>query len=802
MRRLFHFLWFKHRRKALAVLGVMLLAYWFCLPRPLFPSPTCMVLEDSEANLLGARIAADGQWRFPHNDSIPEKFATAIIEFEDRRFYQHPGIDPVGIGRAIQQNFANRRIVSGGSTISMQVMRLARPGKPRSLFQKIQEAIMATRLELRYSKDQILAFYTSNAPFGGNVVGLDAASWRYFGKKPNLLSWSEAATLAVLPNSPALIHPGRNRDALFAKRNRLLDRLLASGKIDALTCELAKEEPLPDKPLPLPRLAPHLLDRAYQAYFRGQRGKRTKLRTTINRNRQIQLNQILQNHHRRLRENEVYNLAAIVVEIETGNIIAYAGNVPAGEEHGEQVDVIKAQRSTGSILKPMLYAMMLNEGTILPHSLISDIPTRMSGYQPKNFYETFDGVVPASKAISRSLNVPLVRMLSDYGLEKFHFGLQKLGLKGINRPAQFYGLPLVLGGAEASLEDITNAYVGMSRTLNHFYDFNGRYDHRDFRALNYDYHKSWAPLEEPQLLEEAPLLSAGAIWHTFKAMQEVERPNSEGDWQQFQSSSRVAWKTGTSFGFRDAWAVGITPKYAVGVWVGNADGEGRPGLIGVVAAAPVLFSIFDQLDSPDWFEQPFDEMVRIPVCRKSGDRAQEHCETDSLWVVKSGLNAAPCTFHRLIHTDSSGNWQVHSDCVAPHQMRHLSHFVLPPVEAHYYQSRNPNYQALPPFRPDCQQSLASNKTVSPMQMIYPNHRTRIFVPKDLNGKLSKTVFKVAHRQSDATIFWHLDQEYLGSTRQFHHFELQPDAGEHELTLVDMDGNRLSQRFAIIAKEGE
>ena len=259
--------------------------------------------------------------------------------------------------------------------------------------------------------------------------------------------------------------------------------------------------------------------------------------------------------------------------------------------------------------------MMLNEGTILPNSLIPDIPTRMNGYNPKNFHETYDGVVPAKKALIRSLNVPMVHMLSNYGLEKFHFGLQKLGFSTITRPANHYGLTLILGGAEAKLWDITNAYVGMARTLNHFRENDGEYQIDDFRPLNYNLEIKNSKASE-KLLKEAPVLSAAAIWQTFNAMQDLERPDAEGNWQQFQSSNRIAWKTGTSYGFRDAWAVGVTPKYAVGVWVGNADGEGRPGLIGVIAAAPVLFDIFNELDSPDWFEQPIDEMVKVPICKK------------------------------------------------------------------------------------------------------------------------------------------------------------------------------------------
>lgn len=778
-------------------MAVLFVVYWFSLPHPLFKDPTCMVLEDRKGNLLGARIAADGQWRFPYSDQIPEKFAAAIIEFEDRRFYSHFGIDPKGMARAMQQNIKNGRIVSGGSTLSMQVMRMATKAQSRSIVQKLSETIMATRLELTYSKSEILALYASNAPFGGNVVGLDAASWRYFAKSPKLLSWSEAATLAVLPNSPGLIHPGRNRKALAAKRNRLLDRLLDKGAIDSLSHELAKEEPLPEKPHPLPRLAPHLLDRAYVEHIKGKKGKITRLKTTINGAVQRQTTHILERHNQLLKNNGIHNLAALVVEVETGEVVAYIGNVlGTGAAHGEQVDIIKAPRSTGSILKPILYALMLQEGTILPNSLIPDIPTSLSGYRPENFYENYDGVVTARRALIRSLNVPIIRMLQKYGLEKFHFQLNELGFSTIDKAPEHYGLPLVLGGAEATLWDITNTYTSMARTLNHFGSYSGQYDKNDFRAASYIFDNE-KESTGPNLQDEVPFISAAATWLTFDAIRDLERPNSEGEWQRFQSGRPIAWKTGTSFGFRDAWAVGVNSRYAVGVWAGNADGEGRPGLVGVRAAAPVLFDIFNTLPAGDWFLAPFDEMMEMPVCRKSGYRALDICEQDTVWMPVTGLNVPACPYHRTIHLETSRQFQVNSTCVNPTDMIHQPWFVLPPVEEHYYKSKNPNYQPLPPFRADC--AMAMDESERAMQLIYPKKATKIYVPIDLNGQLSKTVFKAAHRKPETLVYWHLDNEYIGETQHFHDLELRPTVGVHVLTLVDELGARLVREFEVLGK---
>ncbi len=786
----------KHRIKLGIAFGILFLAYWFCLPSPLFHDPTCMVLEARDGSLLGARISADGQWRFPHMDTVPSKFQKSIVEFEDRRFFSHPGFDPMAFGRAMRQNIKNRSVVSGGSTLSMQVIRLARKGKSRTIFEKIIEVILSTRLEIKFSKQEIMAFYASNAPFGGNVVGLDAAAWRYFGKKPDNLSWGESATLAVLPNSPGLIHPGRNRNALFEKRNRLLARLREEGIIDQTTYELAIEEILPDKPHALPQLAPHLLHRAFSENFKAGGNLFTKLKTTIDPALQLRLNELALRKSINLKGNEINNLAIIVLEVESGNVLAYIGNAPnTGPENGEDVDIIKAPRSTGSILKPFLYSMMLNEGKMLPQSLITDIPTQISGYKPENYLETYDGVVAADKALSRSLNVPFIKMLQEYSVEKFHFNLKKLGLTTLTKPAKHYGLTLVLGGAEASLWDLTSAYSGMARTLQNFVKTSGKYRPNEFHKSNYLLPSKSE--ESGKLTNQTPLLSADAVWFSFEAMEEVQRPTTQGEWERFESSHRIAWKTGTSFGFRDAWAIGISPKYVVGVWAGNADGEGRPGLVGVYAAAPILFDVFNMLPASRWFDPPFDAMKKIAVCKQSGYPALDYCEKDTVYANEIGINAPPCPYHQIVHLDKSKQWQVNASCETPSSMQNLPWFILPPVEEYYFKMKNPSYVSLPPYRSDCE--LEDAKSTGLMQMIYPRKGAKIFVPTDLDGKLSRTVFKMAHRSPESLVYWHLDNDYIGQTKTFHELELNPTAGKHKLTLVDQVGNRLELEFEVISK---
>lgn len=807
LKKYYNLLFKQHKRKTWFALLFLLIIYWQILPNPLFNDPTSYVLEDKNGNLLGARITTDGQWRFPETDHVPDKFAKAIVAFEDKRFWYHFGIDPIGIGRAIKQNIREKSIVSGGSTITMQVIRLARKGKSRNLWEKLIEAILATRLEVGYKKSSILKLYASYAPFGGNVVGIDAASWRYYGKSAKLLSWSEAATLAVLPNAPALIHPGRNRDILEAKRNRLLDKLLERGDIDSTTCQLAKTEPIPDQPLPLPQLAPHLLDRAFANYRFGN-GQKTRLQTTINKNLQQRVNQIALRYHQSLSGNGIHNIAALVIDTKTGETLAYLGNIEgenANESHGQDVDIITAPRSTGSILKPFLYALMLDEGLITPTALVSDIPTQLHNYRPENYKQTYDGAVPAKMAISRSLNVPLIRLLQQYGLEKFHFNLQNLGMTTIKKNARHYGLPLILGGAEGNLWELTSIYASMGRTLNNAYAENGLYNPEDFRNAHYltttiseQAKAKTDKIPSKKWVETPPKLSAAAIYGAFEAMLEVERPAEDGSWEIFQSKKRIAWKTGTSFGFRDAWAIGVTPQYTVGIWVGNADGEGRPDLVGVKAAAPILFDIFDNLKTPTWFDPPFDEMVEMPICAESGFRPKTICEhIDTILVPETCERSAVCPYHKTVHFDTQNN-RVHGNCVTPSQMIHKSWFILPPVEEFYYKTNNPNYRVLPAYRQDCQATIVNDHT---MRMIYPNQNNmKIFVPIELDGTLGKTIFAVAHRKPNTTIYWHLDNEYLGSTETFHELELRPDVGKHRLTLVDESGTSIEVDFEILGRQ--
>ena len=756
------------KKVILCILAFLVTGYIFCLPRHLFHVPYSTVVTDRNEELLGARIASDGQWRFPPLNTTPEKIKECLITFEDKHFYHHWGVNPFAIGRAFYQNVKNKRIVSGGSTLTMQTIRLAR-NESRTFREKLIEMIWATRLEFRASKEEILSMYISHAPFGGNVVGLDAAAWRYFGHSADDLSWAESAMLAVLPNAPAMIHLSKGRKTLLDKRNRLLKQLLEKKTIDSSTYELAISEPLPDEPHPLPQIAPYLVSRFYQE----RNGEYS--RSTINKGIQTQVEDLAERWSNEFGRSDIRNLAILVIDIPSNQVVAYCGNVHFDRKQGgNQVDVIQAPRSTGSILKPFLYYAMLQEGSLLPDMLLPDVPVNINGFTPQNFSMQFEGAVPASEALARSLNIPAVTMLQRYGVPKFHSFLQQIGLKTINRSSSHYGLSLILGGAEATLWDVTNAYAMMGRSL-----------------LQLPQRSCSLLLPTSRITESTDPFQPGAVWQTFDALKEVNRPE-EIDWKSIPSMQTIAWKTGTSYGFRDAWAVGVTPRYAVGVWVGNATGEGKPGLVGAQTAGPVLFDIFNLLPSSSWFTRPAGIFVEAEVCRKSGHLKGRFCdETDTLLVLPAGLRTEACPYHHLVTLSANESQRIYENCANTEPTLRKSWFTLPPVWEWYYKQHHPEYKPLPPFKAGC-----GEDTFQPMQFIYPPMNARIKLPKQLDGSKGFLTVELAHNNPNATVFWHLDETYQAQTQDFHKISLQPAAGKHSLTAVDGEGNTISTTFFV------
>jgi len=723
---------------------------------------------------LGAKIADDGQWRFPIIDSVPRKFEICLLQFEDAYFYKHFGFNPISMAKAIGSNISAGKTVRGGSTLTQQVIRLSRK-KNRSYFEKFIELILATRLEFRHSKENILKLYASQAPYGGNVVGLDVASWRYFGLQPYQLSWAESATLAVLPNAPSLIYPGKNQQKLLDKRNRLLKKLLVENYIDSTTYELALLEELPQKPYPLPKTAPHLVEHI----AKNAKGERVK--SSLDENLQQNVNSIVQKYHQSLVQNEVHNAAVLVLDVKTREVLSYVGNTKTSKENQKDVDMIQANRSTGSTIKPLLYTAMLDAGELLPNMLVADVPTQIAGYTPENFNEDYSGAVEAKSALARSLNIPAVRLLQSYGLAKFRDQLDVFQLGGLNKSADHYGLTLILGGAESNLWDLCKTYANLASTLNHFNTTSSEYFSKEF--IEPKLQKDLVDFGEKST--KKTVFDAASIFLTLEAMKEVNRPDGNESWEFYDSSKEIAWKTGTSFGNKDAWAIGVTTDYVVGVWVGNADGEGRPNVTGVTSAAPVLFDVFDVLPRSEWFQKPFDEFIDIDVCSKSGYLATNICPKKTIAIPNKENYVKACNYHQMVQLDQRRQFRVNSSCADLSTVVSEPWFSLPPLMEFYYKRTHPVYKPLPPFRADCRST-----NTPPMEFIYPKTGSRISLTKNFEGKKNEVVLKLAHAKPETEVYWYLDDIFVSRTKDFHEIGLTPNLGRHKITVVDALGNEV------------
>lgn len=765
------------RKKSYYRTGLIFAGLFFlflCIPVPRFDDPYSTVLTSSDGRLLGARIADDGQWRFPASNNYSSKYIACVLEYEDQQFFHHAGFNPIAFVQALVENAKAGKVVRGGSTISMQVVRLARKNKPRTYGEKLLEVILAMRLELRYSKKTILDMYAANAPFGGNVVGIDAAAWRYFHTTPDRLSWSEAATLAVLPNAPAMIHPGKSRERLLEKRDALLQRMTTAKlraprkmhipKLNEEDCELALMERLPDKPYDMPMMAYHYL------MDQEKKHKGEHIQSTLDYDMQRAVAEIMQRHYQINTKNEIENAAVYVVDYLTQEVVVYVAN-NAEAKDAAMVDMVKAQRSTGSIMKPFLFAAMLDDGTLLPTMLLPDIPMSLSGFTPKNYSGQYWGAVPADVALQHSLNAPFVYLLKEYGHQRFHSLLRRLGISGIVFDSDHYGLSLIVGGAEASLFDLVNVYARMGRKL--------------ASVVNEQF--------DEKVPEDIVPFSADAIAITFNVMKGLTRPVNQIGWSGFSSSKQVAWKTGTSFGFRDAWSIGITDHYVIGVWVGNSDGEGRPGITGVGVAAPLMFDVASMLKDSYTYPSSTPEAIEVEVCATSGYPNTDLCKTTKKVLMPDvELKAGVCPYHKKIFLDSTRQYQVLPDCYPVDQKRYECYFVLPPVQEWFYKRHTPMYRPLPAMYPSC----ASEHPDEMMAFVYPKSDARVTIPIGIEGKRQQVVFEIAHRDPRKTIYWTLNDEYLGKTRLNHQMALDMEKGTYTLRCVDEDGVELRRRIVV------
>ncbi|MBD3421597.1 MAG: penicillin-binding protein 1C [Chitinivibrionales bacterium] len=746
---------------------------------PLFPVDYSRVVYDHNGALLRVTCAQDDQIRFrPDTAELPKKYVTALTAIEDKRFFKHPGVDPLALAAALISNIRAGTTIRGGSTIPMQIIRLAHP-RPRTYASKIIECIAAIRLTLQTSKKEQIKLYAAHAPMGGNVVGIRAASYYYFGKTLEELTWSEAALFTVLPNNPSLMNMHKKRAELKAKRNRALAILRQRGHIDSLTCALASAESLPRPQSQIPFEAPHFAEHALSLC------KAHELHTTLDKSMQHTVECIVGRFTHRYRRYGVHNCAALIIDTRTNEVKAYVGsNSYRDTVHAGRVDGVTALRSSGSLLKPLLVARALDRGPWVLQSQLQDIPSFYGTFAPSNASEEFQGIVTIKQMLVQSLNVPAVRLLYEYGQPAFYHDLQQAGISSLFRSAGGYGLSLILGGAEVSLWEMCRTFCALG---------------------NNGIIKTTSMLQQLTSGNAGPgadsllLCSPGAAWMVSSALSKLKRPESERYWRLLPNRVRVAWKTGTSYGQKDAWAIGVNAQWTIGVWTGNFSGEGNAFLGGAVTAGPVLFSLFRALTDPTqqtWSAMPEYDLKRINVCASTGYPPGPNCpKTTPALQPANAWKTSQCRWHRSFHLDRSTGYEVCSKCWKGIERIDTCMLIYPAPAAEILRARGRAAPLLPPHNPTC---TAVRSHAQSVVIEYPVNGISIFVPRDIHGKHQRIVAK-ASSTTAGTLFWYLDGRFAGETREHHTPAFTCAAGMHKLSAFTMQGDGAQVKFKVAVK---
>ena len=769
---------------------------------------------DRSGKILSAFLNAQEQWHLKSTAPLPSKLKIAITEFEDKRFFSHFGIDFYAILRSLWRNLNSERR-SGASTITMQTIKLLR-GDSRTYFNKFRELIFALKLEALYSKDEILEFYANNAPYGGNIVGVQTAALMYFEKDLSQISWGEAALLAVLPNSPGAMHLQKNTQKLLNKRDALLEKLHAKGVIDNDNLKLALSEPLP-RIKRTKNIAPHLSLRLSSA--QNALDSAPNIHTTIDKSLQLRLESILKNHHQKLSALGIQNVAAIIVDTHSREVVAYGGSQDFFDIGGlGQIDGITAKRSVGSVLKPLLYALAIDRGLIAPQSKLIDAPTIWGNFKPRNASKRHYGFVSAQSALVRSLNVPFVALLQDYGYERFFYDLQNiLGFSDEN--FERYGLSLILGTKELSVEDVAKIYVGLgnygefgelkyiaeSSTQNaessadsanqpkqtieaiavevvgFLDDFGRKARLKSAQCPKSSKSPQDAPKSKLQTRDEFAhtkrLLSEGSSFLTLQAMSRLDRFGIEN----FYKNQKIfSWKSGTSYGRKDAWAAGTSPRYTIVVWAGNFDGSANPNLFGVNIAGDLLFEILGIWRDLGTFEAPQSALKRIKIDALTG-YAWDFDDVDFV-EISYPLNARPLRkspYLRRIFVDENGA-EVDSKRGDFLSASAKSVLNLPLNLLDFLASQNGA-------------NARSTQKSRNLKILYPKEGIKIRTTRDFKGE-NALIARIANVKN-RSVFWYLDGEFIGAGAQKSR-TLNAESGSHTMSVVDEGGESESVRFIV------
>jgi penicillin-binding protein 1C len=733
------------------------------------PTGSTVVL-DRNGELLRAFLAPDEMWRIRVSaEEISPSLKEAVISYEDQYFYWHFGINPAAILRAAFANLSAGRVVLGGSTITMQVARLMQP-KERTFGNKIIETFRALQLEWRYSKDEILTLYFNLAPYGGNMVGVGAASYFYFNKSADQLSLGEAALLAAIPNSPNLYRPDLNPKGAAAARQKILALLVEQEIVSDVRLEETSSEPLPQRRFDLPFLTPHLSEKLTQLH-----PKQERLETTIDANVQRLAQNLLQTHLQPLRSRGITNGAVVVIENKTQDVLAMIGSADFFDERNDgQVNGAMSPRSPGSALKPFIYALGFEHGLISPQSLLYDVPVEYGSFKPVNYDDKYHGAVAVEDALIRSLNVPAVNLYAQLGEQGIYGFLREAGVTTLPKPREYYGLSLILGGGEVTLLELTNLYAGLAN----------RGTFRPYRLLT-----------SHDQIEGRKLLTPGTCFILTEILSQLRRPELPAVWDASVSIPTVAWKTGTSYGHRDAWSIGYTPRYTIGVWVGNFDGKGVPGLVGAEVAAPILFALFNALEKPttsNWFVQPADVESR-QVCSISGMPLSIFCASTKDELYLPGISPSQmCTIHQLILVDKKSRERLCSHCRVGKKVTEKIVEQWPAEIATWLARNGYPVQQIPEHYSRCAKVATGEAPVIRSPLANAEYKIR----PDVNLKFQKILLDASVSNRSKRIYWFLNGKLLFSGDPREKVFMKPQAGRHALMCVDDEGRSTEVQILI------
>lgn len=721
------------------------------------------LVYSNDKHLIGAYLSEDDKWRMQtHLSEVSPKFTKAILNKEDKYFYYHFGVNPIAIFRAGWQNITSGKRKSGASTITMQLARMLYP-KERSFFNKFREMFHAMQLEWHYSKDEILEMYMSLLPYGGNVEGVKAASHIYFNKSPKNLSLSECISLAIIPNRPNSLRPDKSVDELIKSRNLWIKRFIEMQTFDKSELEEARSEPIESQRFAAPSFAPHLSRKLLIE------SDKNVIFSTLKLEIQQKVHDLCKSYSKQMQTQQIENLAAIVIDNKTHSVVAYVGSHDFNDfDHSGQVDGVQAIRSPGSTLKPLLYALAMEEGLITPKSKLLDIPVDFYGYNPENYDGTFAGEVTAEYALAMSLNLPAVRLLNEIGVNYFIKTLIQANFKTVEKQKDELGHSVILGGCGTNLEELATLYQAFANQ--------GR-----FYPIKYQY------FQEEAKIHDFKIISPAAAYLLANILSKAQRPDLPLNYSNALDIPKIAWKTGTSYGRRDAWSIGYNPNYTIGVWLGNFSGEGVPDMTGSNTATPLLFNIFNALErnkTTTWFKQAPELKVR-KVCEKTGKIPSKHCENIIYdYFIENVSSIDICDLKQKFYIKDDSSMIYCSKCLPNEGYKKVWLEVYPPELLGFSEIINIETPEIPPHNPDCERVFKSKGPT----IISPSQHSEYLL---LHPGEQKILLKASSENFIKKHYWYINDVFFKAVNAGEKVFFTPQVGKTKISCQD-DLGRVTQ----------